>query len=165
MAVPSHLCSGASPLMLLYSHHLKGTLLPQLQEPFLLENVGLPSSPLVPAWSGSRGVDSADSLHTLSPGPETALLPPRVSHSHSQTELLTCSSLKAAQSQSTGLAKGQIRLYPSHFLVSPFLPLSTNTPLPFLSPGAKSSPANQLLQTGTCRGHQPPRSRVGRVPV
>lgn len=106
--------------------------------------VGLPSSPLVPPWVGGG---SPNSVCILFLGPKAALLPCRVSHSHSQTEhprLLTCTSLKGTQNQSTGLAGGQ-PLHPSHFLVYFFLRAPTNTFL-FCQHKPKA-----LLQINSCK--------------
>ena len=113
-----------------------------------LGECGLPSCPLVPAWSGSVGVGSPGPLCTSSPGPGPALLPPRASHSHSQTEdpHFSPAPPSGAQNRSTGLAEGQNPFIPL-FLTSLFLSAPTNS---FLSHQCQCEP-KALLQIGSCR--------------
>lgn len=154
VAVPSHLCSGASPLAspTPTTSRASGTLPPGI--------VVLPFSPGVPPGGGA-GSRILSASHPQAP--RQHCFRPGVSHSQSQTVssgLVTYISLQGAQNSSTGLAKGQPLLHPSlRFSYPFFLPFST---LPFPSTQAQSSSANQLPQTGTCRGPQPPRSTVSR---
>ena len=79
------------------------------------------------------------------------------------SSLLTCSSLGGSKPVHRP-GWGSEPLHPSFSYFS--IPFSTNKLLPFpsVSVWAKSSPANRLLQTGTCRGRQPPGSPVSRGP-
>lgn len=127
------------PITLLSSRHLTAPAVGALS---------LGECGLVPAWSGSIGVGSPGPLCTSSPGPGPALLPPRASHSHSQTEdpHFSPAPPSGAQNRSTGLAKGQNPFIPL-FLISLFLSAPRNS---FLSRQCQCEP-KALLKIGSCR--------------
>lgn len=104
-----------------------------------------------PLPAGCSGLRRVSSRFRVPRGPEAAL--PELSASHTPW-----ASPRHGPEGGSKLVPRPVLSPPLCFLVSPLRPL--RHPASLLSTQAKSSSANQLLQTGTCRGHQPPTAVV-----
>ena len=143
------------------SHHLKGPSLPQLWEHFLWEGVVCP-----PAHSCHPGVGVGGwALLILCiphlQAPEQHSFPQSLTQplTSGASSLLTCFSLLGLRTSPRAWLRVRLphpQPHPSLFLVFLFLLAPTNS-FPISVSVSQSAPANQLLQAGTCRGHQPPR--------